>query len=108
METSGNKSFGGIQEETARDVGKCYRIGRGYSADFFVIHEDIGSHAKEYGAEVVIVRQRRRGLWAIEPQGDSHSLWFKKFVQGIQKGMGDDVYQDQVVTLEMVHRLVED
>ena len=108
METSGNKSFVGIQEETARDVGKCYRIGRGYPTDFFVIHEDIGSHAKEYGAEVVIVRQRRRGLWDIEPREDSNSLGFKMCVQGIQMGMGDDVYQDQVVTLEMVHRLVED
>ena len=38
----------------------------------------------------------------------SQSLWFKNFVRGIQKRMGDEVYKDQVLTLEMVHWLVED
>ena len=38
----------------------------------------------------------------------SYSLWFKIFVQGIHKRMGDEVHQNQAIALEVVHRLVED
>lgn len=37
----------------------------------------------------------------------SYILWFERIVRGIHKRMGDEVYQDQAITLEVVHRLVE-
>ena len=39
--------------------------------------------------------------------GPSYSLWFERFVHGMHKRMGDEVRQDQAITLEMVHRLVD-
>ena len=37
----------------------------------------------------------------------SYSLRFERFVQGIHKRMGDESHQDQAITLEVIHRLVE-
>ena len=38
----------------------------------------------------------------------SYSLWFERFVQGMHKRMGDESHQDQAITLEVIHRLIED
>lgn len=40
---------------------KEYRFGIRYPAETFDIHEDIGSHARVYDAEAVIVRPKRGG-----------------------------------------------
>ena len=37
----------------------------------------------------------------------SYGLLFERFVQGMHKRTGDEVHQDQAVTLKVVHRLVD-
>ena len=36
-----------------------------------------------------------------------YGMWFLRFVIGMHKRMGDEVHQDQAVTLGVVHKLVE-
>ena len=36
-----------------------------------------------------------------------YELWFEPFILGIYKRMGNEVYQDQVVILEGIHKLME-
>ena len=37
----------------------------------------------------------------------TYGLWFERFVIGMHKRMGDEVHQDQAVTLGVVHKLVD-
>ena len=37
----------------------------------------------------------------------TYGLWFERFVVGMHKRMGDEVYQNQAVILGVVHLLVE-
>ena len=37
----------------------------------------------------------------------SCSLWFERFIVGMHKIIGDEVHQDKVVTLKVVHKLIE-
>ena len=61
-------------------------------------------HASKYTLTTsVMVRDLKKTLVTSCP---SYSLWFKRFVQGMHKRIGDEVYQDQEITLEVVHRLV--
>ena len=38
----------------------------------------------------------------------TYELWFEPFILGIYKRMGNEVYQDQVVILEGIHKLMEE
>jgi len=38
----------------------------------------------------------------------TYGLWFERFILGVHKRMGDEVHQDQTITLAVVHKLVED
>ena len=37
----------------------------------------------------------------------TYGLWFERFVFGMHKRMGDEVYQDQAITLAVIHKLIE-
>ena len=49
-------------ERELQEVWERISVWEGIFCANFTIHENIGSHAKGYGAEAVIVRQKRRGL----------------------------------------------
>ena len=36
-----------------------------------------------------------------------YGLWFKRFMAGMHKRVGDEVYLDKYVTLDVVYRLLE-
>ena len=38
----------------------------------------------------------------------TYGLWFEGFILGVHKRMGDEVHQDQAITLAVVYKLVED
>ena len=37
----------------------------------------------------------------------SYVLWFERLIFDIHKGMGDEMHQDQVITLAVMHKFVE-
>ena len=37
----------------------------------------------------------------------TYGLWFERFIMGMHKRMGDEVHQDQAVTLAVMHKLVD-
>ena len=37
----------------------------------------------------------------------TYGLWFERFMFGMHKRMGDEVHQDQAITLAVMHKFVE-
>ena len=37
----------------------------------------------------------------------TYGLWFERFILGMHKRMGDEVHQDQAITLAVMHKLIE-